>query len=238
MQVACVGADPDAAQVDVVTQVDREPAPHPRTAPAARSPRLVAVATRVDEVVAHARGLDPARPAARLLEVALADVAPRLGADARTAAALPVAADGGRERLEGDVHADPAAAALAAAGEVADRRFRIARESPGLHRREPLVAHAGDREIAVDHLVLWLHARHDRQVGAGEPHGEADVHPAFVRTDAETREEARIGRRVVGVEVVGLAPGRVALDGVGEVVALVEDGHVRSLEPIRAPVQT
>src|SRR5215831_13092930 len=54
MQIARVGADPDAAQVDVVAQVDREPAPHARPAPAARPPRLVTVAARLDQLVAHA----------------------------------------------------------------------------------------------------------------------------------------------------------------------------------------
>ena len=112
--------------------------------------------------------------------------------------------------------------------------IRIGTEAGDLHRGWVW----RDGELAIDHRVLGLHARDHREVGAREPHREADIHAALVRADAETGEEPGVGRRVVGVEVVGLAPGRVALDGVGEVVALVEDGHVRSLEPIRAPVQT
>src|SRR5262249_34456906 len=225
MQIARLGADPDAAQVDVVAQVDREPAPHARPTPAPRSPRLVAVAPRFEQLEAHALRLDPARPAARLLEMPLADVAPRLGADPRPGTALAVAAGGGGERLERHVHGDAPATALAAAGEVADRRLRVAGEPPRLHRRDPLVAHAGDSEIVVDHLVLRHGARDDRQVGPGEPHGETEVHSPLVRTDPKPGEEAGVGRRVVGVAGVGFAPRRVAVDGVSEIVALVEDGH-------------
>src|SRR5207237_6612337 len=78
VEIAGVGGDADAAQVHVVAHVDRAPAPHARPAPAARSPRLVAVAARPGELVAHAAGLDPPAPAPRLLEVTLADVLPRL----------------------------------------------------------------------------------------------------------------------------------------------------------------
>ena len=44
VEIAAVGADDDAAEVGVVVDVDGEPAPHLRPAPAARSPRLVAIA--------------------------------------------------------------------------------------------------------------------------------------------------------------------------------------------------
>src|SRR5439155_24990738 len=93
VEIARLGSDADAPQVHVVTDVDREPAPHARPAPAARSPRLVAVAARLGELVAHAVGLDPAAPPPRLLEVTLADVLPRLGARTRPGSSLPVAAD-------------------------------------------------------------------------------------------------------------------------------------------------
>ena len=106
VEIAGVGADADAAEVRVVVDVDREPAPHLRAAPTARAPRLVAVAARVDELVAHAVGLDPARPAAGLLEVALADARARRRARALALAPLPVDADRGRERVEREVHRD------------------------------------------------------------------------------------------------------------------------------------
>src|SRR4051812_13708903 len=68
VEVATVGADDDAAEVRVVVDVDREPTPHLRSPPATRSPRLVAVPTRVrTELLAHAARLDPPRPAAALL---------------------------------------------------------------------------------------------------------------------------------------------------------------------------
>src|SRR5205823_378082 len=67
VEVARLGADADAAEVRVVADVDREPAPHGGSAPAPRPPRLVAVAARLAERVAHAVGLDPAAPAAGLL---------------------------------------------------------------------------------------------------------------------------------------------------------------------------
>src|SRR3989442_13381722 len=74
VEVARGGADADTAEVGVVADVDGEPAPHLRAAPPPGSPRLVAVATRVGaELVPAAARLDPARPAPRLLEVALAD---------------------------------------------------------------------------------------------------------------------------------------------------------------------
>ena len=106
VQIAGVGADADAAEVHVVADVDREPAPHLRAAPAPRAPRLVAVAARVDELVAHAVGLDPARPAAGLLEVALADARARRRARAAALAALAVDAHRRRERVEREVERD------------------------------------------------------------------------------------------------------------------------------------
>src|SRR5205814_6195244 len=113
-----VGADADAAEVHVVADVDREPAPHARAAPAARSPRLVAIAARLDELVAHTVGLDPSAPASRLLEVALADVLPRLGTRARPGSTLAVAADCRGERLEGQVDGDGGRTRRARAAEV------------------------------------------------------------------------------------------------------------------------
>src|SRR5438067_8739966 len=98
--------------------------------PGARSPRLVAIAARLDELVAHTVGLDPSAPASRLLEVALADVLPRLGTRARPGSTLPVAADCRGERLEGQVDGDGGRTRRARAAEVDDHRLRIAGEPP------------------------------------------------------------------------------------------------------------
>src|SRR6266849_7267108 len=102
VQVARPGADADAAEVHIVADVDREPAPHGGPAPAPRAPRLVAVAACLAQRVADAVGLDPAAPAARLLEVALADAGARrgAGAGAGAGAALAVAAHRRREGVE------------------------------------------------------------------------------------------------------------------------------------------
>src|SRR5438874_7430224 len=79
VEVARGGADADPAEVGIVADVDGEPTPHLRTAPAPRSPRLVAVAARVaTELVPGATRLDPARPPSRLLEMALSDGGRRL----------------------------------------------------------------------------------------------------------------------------------------------------------------
>src|SRR5207248_6591717 len=47
VEVTGIGADADATEVDVITNVDREPAPHLGAAPPARTPRLVALAPRL-----------------------------------------------------------------------------------------------------------------------------------------------------------------------------------------------
>src|SRR5438445_4102717 len=88
------------------SDVDREPAPHLRSAPTARAPRLVTVAACVDELVARPVDVDPARPTTRLFEMSLADRRRRRGA--RGARAAPVAtlavdADCGRERVEDEI---------------------------------------------------------------------------------------------------------------------------------------
>src|SRR5690242_11859900 len=100
VQVAGIGADANAAEMRVVTDVDREPAPHLRAAPAARAPRLVTIAARLDERRTLALRFDPAAPAACLFEVTLADGCRGRRARALVLAALPVDADGGRQRVE------------------------------------------------------------------------------------------------------------------------------------------
>ena len=75
------------------------------------------------------------------------------------------------------------------------------------------------------HLVLGPHAGDHGQAVAREPHREPDVDRALVGTDTDAREQPRVAAGVVAVEVVGLAPGGVALHRVSEVVLLVEDRH-------------
>src|SRR5947208_9917194 len=103
VEIARLGADADAAEVHPVADVDREPAPHGGSAPAPRPPRLVAIAARLAERVVHPVGLDPAAPAAGLLEVPLADARARGGARPGAGAALAVAPDRRRERAEDEV---------------------------------------------------------------------------------------------------------------------------------------
>src|SRR5207249_2802703 len=177
------------------------------------------------ERVAHAVGLDPAAPAARLLEVPLADARARGGARPGAGAALAVAADRGRERVEDEVEGDARGARRAAPAEVAHAGLGVARDAPLRHGAEALVADAGHGEVAVGHLVLRADAVDGREFRSGEPDREADVHRALVWSDADAREEAGVGQRVVGVEVVGLAPGGVGLDRVREVVPLIQDRH-------------
>src|SRR5205807_9164136 len=90
---------------------------------------------------------------------------------------------------------------------------------------QALVSDASDLEAGVDHLGLVAHAAHDRQLGAREPGRQTHVHRALVGADADAGEEPGVGLGVVAVEGVRLAPRRVTLDGMGEVVTLVQDGH-------------
>src|SRR6185436_15860216 len=156
VQIAGFGADPDAAEMRLVVDVDREPAPHLRPAPPARAPRLVAVATCIDELVADAVGFDPARPAAGLLEVALADAERRGRARTLARAALAVDADCGRERVEQEVHRDVRVAwRHVGPHEVARVRVDVGAEPPLFQRFDALVLHAADVEPDVDHLSLF-----------------------------------------------------------------------------------
>src|SRR5437870_12679724 len=167
VEIARLGSDADATQVRVVADVDREPAPHTWPAPAARSPRLVAVAARLGELVAHAVGLDPAAPPPRLLEVTLADVLPRLGARTRPGSSLPVAADRWSERPELHVH-DQACRPRPALGPGArDIGSPAARERPPPHGREPLVAHPRAPETPAGHPPPGRAAAPTRHPGPG-----------------------------------------------------------------------
>jgi hypothetical protein len=82
--------------------------------------------------------------------------------------------------------------------------------------------------------VLLAHGVDEGDAVAGEPHRHPGVERPLVGADPDPREEPHVGLRVVGVEVVRLAPRGVALDLVGEVVAFVEDRHCVLLSPGRA----
>src|SRR5262245_48535827 len=152
VEVSRLGADPDAAEVNVVAEVDREPAPHAWPPPAARSPGLVPVPARVVERVAVALGLEPAGPAPCLLEVPLADARTRRGGRAAATGALGVDADRRCEGAKRGVEPDARRARVAMAGEVAHPRLRIRRHPPLAHRAHARVADSGDVELAVGHL--------------------------------------------------------------------------------------
>ena len=98
-------------------------------------------------------------------------------------------------------------------------------EAPGLEGFEHLVADGADLEVAVDHLALLLDEAVLAELAARQPQRHADVHRPLVGPDPDAGEEPRVAPGVIGVEVVRLAPGGVAFDGVGEVVAGVEDRH-------------
>ena len=98
-------------------------------------------------------------------------------------------------------------------------------QAPRLQRLEHLVAHRADLEHGVDHLPLLLDPAVLAQLAVGQPERQADVHRPLVGPDADPAEQPRVRPRVVGVEVVRLAPGAVAFDGVGQVVAGIEDRH-------------
>src|SRR5262249_52567496 len=111
MQVARLRTDADASKVHAFTErlaaeVDREPTPHRRAAPASRSPRFVAVAAGVGPLMTRAAGLEPTRPPAGLFEMTLAHALARLDARAAAFGVLPVGSDQRRERIEGHVHRD------------------------------------------------------------------------------------------------------------------------------------
>src|SRR5439155_14391946 len=105
--------------------------------------------------VANAVGLDPAAPAARLLEVPLADARARGGARPGADAALAIAADRGRERVEDEVEGDARGARRAAPAAVAPAGLGVARDAPLRRGVAALVADAGHGERAVCHVVLW-----------------------------------------------------------------------------------
>ena len=139
MQVTDVGADAYATEMRVVTDVDGEPAPHLRAAPPTRSPRLVAVAARVDQFVTLPVGRDPARPPTRLLEVA-----------------LPHALAGRRARAapEPPCPSTPTAGVNASKVRSSATRLGVRGEAPRSQRLDALVAHSSDLEIGVGHLRL------------------------------------------------------------------------------------
>ena len=171
--------------------------------------------------------LDPPRPAPGLLEVPLAHGAAGGRARPLTFTTLPVRADGGCERGERDVERDRHGGAV-------ERGVRGRRQPPLLHRRQSLIHDAADLQAGVDHLPLLADRVHGREAAAGHPHRQAHVDRALVGPHPDPGEEAGVGRGVVAVEVVGLAPCPVGLDGVGEVVSLVEDGHDATLGGSRA----
>ena len=228
VQVAGVGAEADPAEVHVLAEVDREPAPHLGAAPAARAPGPVPVAVRAVPLVPRAVDGERARPAPGLLEMPLADGPGRrrrLGR-LRAAARLPVRADGGGDGVEAHVegHGDGPGRRLTA---HARTRLHLAlhAEVPRLQRLEHLVADRADLEHGVDHLALLLDPAVLAETAVGQPQRQADVHRPLVGPDADAAEQARVRARVVRVEVVRLAPGGIAFDGVGQVVAGFEDRH-------------
>ena len=212
----------------VVVDVDGEPAPHLRPAPAARTPGPVAVAAGALPLARFAVDGERARPAARLLEVAPADGARgggglgRLGPAARLAVGSDRWGDGVEANVETDLHRMRLGRAAHAGASL---HGVVHGEPPGPPGLEHLVGDGTNLEQRVDHLALLLHPVVAAKVTVRQPVRHADVHGPLVGPDADAGEEARVGRRVVGVEVVGLAPGRVSLDGVGEVVSCIEDWH-------------
>ncbi len=99
------------------------------------------------------------------------------------------------------------------------------RQPPRLQRLEHLVADGPDVEHRVDHVALLFDPAVLTELAARKPQRHAHVHRPLVGTDPDAGEEARVGPGVIGVEVVGLAPGGVAFDRVGTVVSGVEDRH-------------
>src|ERR1700683_4245809 len=94
VQIPGVGPETDAAEVHVLAHVDGEPAPHLGAAPAARAPGAVTVPVGAAPFVAHAVDGERARPAAGLLEMALAHRPRRRGRLGRLGAAAPPAVGG------------------------------------------------------------------------------------------------------------------------------------------------
>jgi hypothetical protein len=64
---------------------------------------------------------------------------------------------------------------------------------------------------------------------AREPQRHAEVHVPFVRTNADAGIETYVLIRIIGVEVVRLAPGAVAFDRMLKIVLGSEDGHTAGL---------
>ena len=130
---------------------------------------------------------------------------------------LTVDADGRRERVEGEVHRDVRRArGRGGRREVAGLRVDVGGEPPRGERLDALVADAAHVEPGVDHLALLAHGDHVRQLRTRQPHREADVHRALVGPHPDPGEEPGVGDGAVGVEVIALRPGGVALHRVGE----------------------
>jgi len=230
MQVAGFGPDADASEVDVVTDVDREPAPHARPLPAAWPPGLVAVSAGLrSEGLAHAPHLEPSAPAARLFEVALAGrrlggTADRGGVHRCLRARRCIDADQGCQRLELHVEAQ-ACGPLRPLAQVEHPRGLIRADTPAGTRLETFIAHACDLERWAAHLVLLAGRAHQRHLGARQPGHQQHIHGPLVRPDPDTRIDPALHLRIVCVEVVGLAPGGVRLRGVHLIVARLENRH-------------
>ena len=197
-------------------------------APATRAPGAVTVAVRALPLVARAVDGERARPAARLLQVPLAHRAGRRGRLGRlgTAARLPVGADGGGDRVEAHVerHRNRVRRRVTAHAR-ARLHLAVHGQVPRLQRLEHLVADVADLQHGVDHLALLLDPAVLAELAARQPERHADVHRPLVGADADAGEEPRVRPGVIGVEVIGLAPGGVAFHGVRQVVTGIEDRH-------------
>ena len=171
------------------------------------------------------RRSDRSRPAAGLFEVSLADGRGRRRGGARLrSGSLSVGADRRDQRLECEVELEAGIVPIVRV-EVENAPIRLGGDPPRPHRLDAFVADAVDMQVGVGHRALLPHAVHERDPVAREPHGHPGVDRALVRPDADAGEHPRVDDGVVAVEVVRLAPRRVALDIVGKVVARIEQRH-------------
>ena len=151
----------------------------------------------------------------------------RLGPSAR----LTIGADGRGDGVEAHIEGQMDRVRCLIAGVVQSSRARsgghlgVHGEAPRPECFDHFVTDGTDLQHGVDHFTLFLDRSVRGQLAPGQPDRHAHIHRPFVGADPDAGEETGVRARIEGIEVVRLAPGGVALDGVGQVVTGFKDGH-------------